>query len=173
MGAILKQLISRGDTPNYLPEVFKKGKKEAGGRGLLVADMVQMLRAAIASIPQVFIYIDALDECLPKALLELLKSLRDIVRESSRTRVFLAGRPHVWEDIQRTFPSAVVIPVIPNADDIKDYLKMRLDRDIKPEAMNDDLRADIVRIIQGNISDMWVRYNLLFYFSLLLLENLK
>ena len=31
-----------------------------------------MLRAAIASIPQVFIYIDVLDEYLLKALLELL-----------------------------------------------------------------------------------------------------
>ena len=149
MGAILKQLISRGDTPNYLHvrEVFKKGKKGVGGRGLLVADRVQMLRAAIASIPQVFIYIDALDECLPKALLELLESQRDIVRESSRTRMFLTGRPHTWGDIQRTFPSAVVIPISPNIDDTKGYVKMRLDRDIEPEAMNDDLRADIVRII--------------------------
>ena len=49
-----------------------------------------------------------------------------------------------------------MIPISPNTDDIKDYVGMRLDRDIEPEAMNDDLWADIVRIILGNISDMCV-----------------
>ena len=50
-----------------------------------------MLKIAIASLPQVVICIDALDECLPKYLPELLRSLKDIVRESPGTRIFLYG----------------------------------------------------------------------------------
>jgi len=115
-----------------------------------------MLRIAIASLPQVFICIDALDERLPKYLPELLKSLRDIVRESPRTRIFLTGRPSVEEDIQRYFPKAAVIPISPKSDDIKNYLEMRLDGDADPEAMSDDLPADIIRIILERISDMCV-----------------
>jgi len=109
VGTILKQLVSRGDIPKYLRDAFQKGNQEIGGRGLLFVDMVQMLKAAIASIPQVFICVDALDECLPKGLPELLEWLRDIIRESPGTRIFLTGRPHVQSDLQRYIPKAVVI----------------------------------------------------------------
>ena len=156
MGAILKQVVGRGGIPIYLREAFQEGKKEIGGRGLRLTDLMRMLRAAFASLPQVFICIDALDEFLPKHLPELLESLRDIARESPQTRIFLTGRPHVKEDIQRYFPKAVVMPISPNTDDIRSYLEMRLDRDPEPEAMNNDLRADIVRVTLEKISNVCV-----------------
>jgi len=155
MGSILKQLVGRG-IPKHIREVFQKGKGEIGGRGLRLADLMGMLRIAIASLRQVFICIDALDECLPKHLPELLKSLGDIVRESPTTRIFLTGRPHVKEDIQRYLTMVIVIPISPNKDDIRNYLKMKLDGDTDPEAMSDDLRADIVRVILEKTSDMCV-----------------
>ena len=109
MGAILKQIISRGVIPENVQEAFQEGKKEIGGRGLRLADLKRMLGTAIASLPQVFICIDALDECLPKNLPVLLDSLRDIIRESPRTRIFLTGRPHVKEAIRGYFDKAVII----------------------------------------------------------------
>ncbi|PUU75509.1 hypothetical protein B9Z19DRAFT_1131165 [Tuber borchii] len=63
--------------------------------------------------------------------------------ESPQTRIFLTGRPHIKEDIQGYFPNAVVMPISPSMDDIRSYLEMRLDRDPEPEAMSNDLRADI------------------------------
>ena len=156
MGAILKQLVGRKDISKDIHEAFQEGKKEFGGRGLRLADLMTMLRTTIASLRQVFICIDALDECLPKHLPELLESLRDIVRGSPTTRIFLTGRPHVRENIQRYFTKMAVIPISPNTDDIRSYLERRLDRDAEPEAMNDDLREDIVRIVLERISDMCV-----------------
>jgi len=156
LGAILKQLAGRGSIPNYLREAFQEGKAEFGGRGLRLADLMRMLRIAIASVPQVFICIDALDECLPKCLPELLESLRNIVRDSPSTRIFFTGRPHVGDDVRRYFTTVAVIPISPNIDDIRNYLEMRLDRDSEPEAMSNDLRADIVRVILEKISDMCV-----------------
>ena len=156
MGAILKQLVGREGITKDLREAFRKGKKEFGGRGPQLADLMGMLRITIASLPRVFICIDALDECLPKCLPELFESLRNIVRESPSTRIFLTGRPHVREDIQRYFTKAVVIPISPNTGDIQNYVEMKLDRDSEPEAMSNDLRADIVRVILEKISDMCV-----------------
>ena len=153
IGAILKQLV-KGDIPESIREAFQEGKKEIGGRGLRLANLVRMLKIAIASPPQVFICIDALDECLPKHLPDLLKSLKDIVRESPTTRIFLTGRPHVGEDIQRYFTKVAVIPISPNTDDIRNYLEMRLDGDADLEAMSDNLRADIVRVVLEKLSDM-------------------
>ena len=156
MGAILKQLICRGDIPENVREEFQEGKKEIGGRGVRLADLKQMLRIAIASLPQVFICIDALDECLSKDIPELLESLRDIVRWSPSTRIFLTGRFHAKEAIQKYFDKAVMLPISPNTEDIRNYLEMRLDRDVEPEAMDNNLRADIVSSILEKMSDMYV-----------------
>ena len=154
VGAILKQLVGRGGITKGLREAFQKAKREVGGRGPRLSDLMGMLRIAIASLPRVFICIDALDECLPKCLPGLLESLRDIVRESPSARIFLTGRPHVGEGIKRYFSKVVVIPISPNRDDIRNYVEMRLDRDAEPEAMSNDLRADIVSVILEKISDM-------------------
>ena len=155
IGSILKQLVG-GGIPKYIREAFRKGKGEIGGRGPQLVDLKAMLRAAIASLHQVFICIDALDECLPKHQPELLEWLRDIARESPTTRIFLTGRPHVKRDIQRYFPMAAVVHVSPNTNDIKDCLEMKFGRDAYPEAMNDNLRAAIVKIILEKASDMCV-----------------
>ena len=156
MGAILKQLVGSGGIPVYLREAFQRGKNQLGGRRLLLAELIGMLRIAIAPLSRVFICIDALDEFQPKDLPELLESLGDIVRESRRTRIFLSGRTHVRGAIQKYFIKAVMIPISPKPDDIRNYLERRLDRDQEPEAMSDDLRTDIVRIIIEKMSDMCV-----------------
>ena len=137
-----------------LRDTFQKGKMEFCGRGPRLPDLMGMMRIAIARLPRVCICIDALDECLPKHLPELFESLGDIVRECPRTRVFLTGRPHIREDVQRYFSKAVVIHISPSTDDVRNYVEMRLRRDAEPEATNDDLRADIVRVILARISDM-------------------
>ena len=153
MGALLKQLVGRGG-PDQVRAAFQKAKREFGGRGPQLADLMGMLKTVIASLPPVFICLDALDECLPKYFPEILASLRDILRESPRTRLFLTGRPHVKEDVQRYFSKAVVIPINPNPNDIRNYVEMRLDRDSEPEAMSNDLRVDIVRVILEKISNV-------------------
>ena len=154
VGAILKQLVGRGGITKDLREAFQKAKKEVGGRGPRLADLMGMLRTAVASLSRVFICIDALDECLPKRLPEVLESLRDILRKSPSTRIFLTGRPHVGDDVRRYFTSTVVIPIRPNRQDVRNYVETKLDRDAEPEAMSNDLRADIVRAILEKISDM-------------------
>ena len=156
LGAILKQLVGGGDIPAYLREAFQESKRRFGDRGLRLLDLVRMLRLTIASLPQVFICIDAVDEYLPKHLPGLLRSLRDIVQELPMTRIFFTGRPNIQEDIRRYFSKAVVIPISPHPDDVKNYLEMKLDMDTESDAMNSDLRADISRTIVERTSDMCV-----------------
>ena len=45
-----------------------------------------------------------------------------------------------------------MIPINLNTNDIRNYLEIRLDRDPEPDAMSNDIRADIVRVILENIS---------------------
>ena len=149
MGAILRLLVGR-EIPEEIRETFQRGGS------LLLTDLKRMLKIAIASLVQVFICIDALDEWQSGDLPELLECLRDVVRESPKTRIFLTGRPHVEKTVQRYFTKAVVISITPDQGDIRDYLEKRLSRDVEPGAMSEDLRADIVKIIMGQMSDMYV-----------------
>jgi len=149
MGGILRRLVGT-EIPDDIRKAFQEGRRP------LLADLKRMLRIAIALLPQVFICIDALDECLPKDLPALLGSLSDIVRESPRTRIFLTGRPHVNEVVRRYLTMAVAIPITPNPGDIRNYVMTRLDRDDVPEAMDNSLRAEIVRIILEKMSNMCV-----------------
>ena len=155
IGAILRQLAVRGEILEHVRSAFQKAKMEVGGRGLRLPDMAQMLKQVVATLPQVFICIDALDECLPKHLLELLGSLRDILHESPRMRVFVTGRPQVEADITRYFATVAIVPISPSTHDIKRYLEKKLEMDTEPVAMSDSLRTDILRIIP-RISKMCV-----------------
>ena len=156
VGAILKQLVVRGEVLEQVQEAFQKAKKEVGGRGLRLPDMVQMLKQVVAILPQVFICIDALDECLPQHLLGLLVSLEDTLQESPGTRIFLTGRPQVHAEIKKRFTSSVTLPISPKMHDIVRYLKKKLEMDTESDAMSDTLRGDIMRIIPQRISGMCV-----------------
>ena len=146
MGAILKRLVGRG-IPNDIWEAFQERRIP------LLADLLRMLRAAIASIPQVFIFVGALDQCLPKYLPEILELLGDIIRECPGTRIFLTRRPHIRDRVQRYFPKAVVMPIIPKTEEVRNCLERRLDMDVDPDAMGNDLRAGIMRITPESVSD--------------------
>jgi len=156
MRAILKQLIGNGIIAVYLREEFKRGVIGFGGRRIRLYELMKLVKMAIASLRQVFICIDALDECPLRQLTGFLMSLRDIVQECPRTRVFLTGRPHIRENIKRYFPRAFVMHFTPKTEDIRNYLEKRLHGDNEPEAMDNDLRADIMRIILETMSDTYV-----------------
>jgi len=154
LGAILKQLASRDRIPEHIRGAFQRAKREFGGRGLRLPDLVEILKKTISSLQRVFICIDGLDESTPKHRRGLLESLREILHVSPSTRVFLTGRPHIDDEIVKCLSNAARIDVIPTQDDIKSYLVMRLDGDTEPSAVNDELRADIMRVILAEISEM-------------------
>ena len=154
LGAILKQLSSRGDIPEDIRGAFRKAKEEFGGGGLRLPDMREILKKTITSRQRIFVCIDALDELSPKHRRELLESLQEIAQESPNVRIFLTGRPHIDDEIVECFSKVVKIPISPTQDDIKSYLEMRLKGDTTPKAMDDQLRADIMRVIPERISEM-------------------
>ena len=156
LGAILKQLFESDGIPEHVRQVFREEKRGFGGRAAQPSDLVEILKTTTASLPEVFICIDALDECHSGNRRKLLESLGKISQASPTTRVFLSGRPHIQNEVERYFAEAIVIPVIPTAEDIALYLKLRLDRDTTPDAMDDNLRAEIMTVIPRKISQMFV-----------------
>jgi len=153
LGAMLKQLASRGGISKLTREAFRKAKKEFGGRGLQLPEMLNILKNTIASLPRLFICIDALDECRPKDRRELIKSLRQILRVLPGARVFLTGRTHIGDEIVTCFSKTLKITLWPTHRDIMSYLEWRLDSDTDPKAMDDRLRVDIKTIVPFKVSE--------------------
>ena len=150
VGTILKQLITVEGLKSMMEEYWSSR---------LLDLLMLILKNAIASLRQVFICIDAVDEFPPDDLTLLLELLRAIVRGSPRTKIFLSGRPHVRGAVRREFVGAVVILICPNPKDISNYVAMRLERDDKPGAIDNDLRADIGDMIVEKMSDRWVAHS--------------
>ncbi|RPA91093.1 hypothetical protein L873DRAFT_1715454 [Choiromyces venosus 120613-1] len=153
IGAIHKQLaLKYQGILELVRREFLMAKTESGRRPQL-GDHVRMLKIAISSLSRVFLCFDALDEFTPKQLPELLVSLREIIWEIPSVRVFFTGRPHVEELVTRFFTKAIMIPISPNSNDIKKYVERKLEMDIELHAMNDTLRADVLRTIREKIAE--------------------
>ena len=157
LGALLKQAASALETiPDQLQKAFR-GSKRAGGSRLQLKDILAMLVKSLSCLRRVFICIDALDEFPVKRRPELWESLQQIMRKCPATRLFLTGRPHIRDEVNKYFPgTAEMLPVSPDQDDIKSYLSIRLSRDPEFDAMDEELEADILRIIPEVISGMYV-----------------
>jgi len=122
-----------------------------GGRGLRVVEIVKMLQT-LTSLQPTFICADALDECAEKYRPEILGSLRQVLEESPKTRIFLTGRRHIRDEIDRHLGGRVVVlSMEPNKDDIVGYIRMRLSKDTFLDAMNNGLEDEIIEIITNNI----------------------
>ena len=158
VGVLTKQVVNALKmVPPEIEEAFKRAGNEVGGRGLQVSETVKLLGRALAPVERTFICIDALDECSDKHLSQLLSSLQTISQTSPGVRLFITGRPHIQNAVEKYLPGSVqVISFSPNSEDIGEYLEMKLKHDSDSEAMTPALKADIMRRIPENIPDVYV-----------------
>ena len=157
LGSLLKQVVGGlGEVPEEVAEAYEDQKKVIGGRAPQLPDVVRMLHTTSSEKPT-FICIDALDECVAEHRVKLLNSLNKILQKSPNTRIFVTGRPHIQDEIERRLPRRVAtIHITPRRGDIIRYLRSRLDEDTTPDAMDSRLEEDILKKIPEDISEMYV-----------------
>ena len=155
LGVVLKQLVDVQGP--ILDRAFSKSERGLGGRRLLLPDIQEML---INSCQQrVFICIDALDEFSAKSRPQLWESLQQVVRRCPNLRLFLTGRLHIREEVQKYFPAkAEMLRMSHRERDIRLYLSMRLSESeaLEPDAMDEELKADILKIVLEVVVRTWV-----------------
>jgi len=155
LGAVLKQVVGGlKKVPEGIVQAYEDQKKVIGGREPQLDDIVKMLQTIAGERPT-FICIDALDECVAKYRVKLLDSLNQILQRSPGARVFVTGRPHIQAEVGNRLSGRVLtIHITPRRNDIISYLHIRLDEDTRPDAMDSILRADILKKITEDISEM-------------------
>ena len=157
LGALLKQLLSGlGEIPREIMEEFWSQKKMIGGRRLQLPDIVKMF-PAVSSLKRTFICVDAIDECVPKHQLEVLDALGQILQASPNIRIFMTGRSHIRDVVERGLGGiATSVSIKPRDNDIVTYLRSKLRKDITPEVMDSALEDDIMKSIPEEISESYV-----------------
>ena len=158
LGVLVKQVVSALEPiPDEVQRAFEDSKGEVGGRRPLLPDMLEMLVKSLSCLPKVFICIDALDEFPAKHRPELWESLQQIVWKCPNTRLFLTGGLHIRDEVQKYVNGvSEILSISPREHDIGLYITMRLNRDSEPDAMDEKLEADILRIIPEVASGTYV-----------------
>jgi len=149
---MLRQIV-RGlkEIPEEISQAYEDHKKVIDGRRLKLADIVKMLQVAASGRPT-FICIDALDECAARYRVTILDSLNKILQ--SCTRMFMTGRPHIEPEVGKYLAGRVTaLRITPQRHDIICYLHRRLE-DAAPDAMDYNLKEDILKKIPEDISEM-------------------
>ena len=154
LGSLLKQVVAGlEEIPANIVQAFRDGKV-IGGRKLELDEIIQMLQDISSSRPT-FICLDAVDECMAEYRAKLLGSLKQILHKSRSTRIFLAGRLHIRNEVEKHLGGRVVtISITPTKDDIVRFLRAKLEEDTTPDAMDKRLEEDIVKNIPETVSEM-------------------
>ena len=157
LGAILKQVVSG---LKYIPQdieaAFERSKGDLDGRELESREIVGLLITSLLTLQRSYICIDALDEFPRDYRSEFFELLACVIRESPGTRLFVTGRQHIREEVERYFTRRRDLQIKPTEEDIKNYLSSKLSDDPQPDAMDHSLREEIFRTIPEKISDMYV-----------------
>ena len=155
LGAILKQVVSGlEEVPEEIVRAYEGQKQVIGGRAPRLVDIVKMLQNTV-SVKCTFICIDALDECVARYRVKILDSLNQVLQSSPGTRMFVTGRPHIEAEVGKgLFGRGTAIRITPQRHDIISYLHSKLDEDTTPDAMDGNLKADILNKISKDVSEM-------------------
>ena len=158
LGSLLRQFVSGlDDIPQTVVQGFRNEKKAIGGRGLQVSGILKMFRQTVTPTRRIFICVDALDECVPEHRVVVLESLGEILRGSPNTRIFMTGRPHVRNEVERRLGGAASFVFVQPADDgVTEFLREKLRRDTTPDIMDSTLEAEILKVIPEISSETYV-----------------
>ena len=135
---------------------FEKSK-QGGGKGLLLAEMVQLFVKTTGSLEPAYICVDAIDELLPQHRSDFLRSLQQIIQEAPCTRLFLTRRSDIRRGLdKRLTKGAYTIYIVPDGRDIVRYLtwKMDGDDDWDPDLKTETLEHVIIQTILEKASEM-------------------
>ena len=155
LGSVLKQIVGGLDeVPEGIVRAFQDRERVIGGRKLVLSQIVKFLRGILSS-RRTFICIDALDECQERHRVELLDSLHQILQGSPGARVFLTGRPHIRDEVEKLLSRSVATrSIAPTDGDIGKFLKARLEEDAIEDAMDESLQEEIIRNVTKIFSEM-------------------
>ena len=155
LGSVLKQVVGGlSEIPQPIVKAFRDRGRVIGGQRLALVEIVEFLED-ISSAQPTFICIDALDECPASQRVRLLDSLNQILQKSPGARIFLTGRQHIRAEVEKHLGArAATRSIAPTKDDIVVLIRTKLKEDTIPDAMDERLEEEIIKVIPETVSEM-------------------
>ena len=155
LGSVLKQVVRGLDgVPEKIARAFQNRGNAIGGQRLRLEEIVGFLQDITCARPT-FICMDALDEYPARHRIKLLELLSQLLQKATGTRLFLTGRPHIRDEVERHLGGrAVTRSITPTKYDIITFLRAKLREDTMPDAMDENLEEEIIRDIPNTVSEM-------------------
>ncbi|KAL8754352.1 MAG: hypothetical protein Q9184_005138 [Pyrenodesmia sp. 2 TL-2023] len=151
VASILHQVASaQPKLPTAVTDLYETFGKRAKTPNL--QDLVQALRSATRDQAQVFLVIDALDECdakLRRQFLNVLDSLKDSIS------IFVTSRPHIQE-IKEAFGSTPSIEIKAHRSDLRRCISYEIEASDWRDDLDERYRNEIADKIINNTEDMYV-----------------
>ena len=157
IGCLLSQVaLGANQIPSEIQRAFELGQR--GRHALQLPDMLKLFIKTISSIERVYICFDAMDELLPENRSELLRLLRQIIRDAPNIRLFLTGRPYIRGELDKYLTKgAYTIHIAADQEDIATYVSRKMEDDEDnggPDLMPDNLKNEILKTMLEKASDM-------------------
>ena len=157
IGSLLSQIaLGATEIPSEIQRSFELKKR--GLQALRLPDLVKLLVKTVSSIEQVYICFDAMDELLSDNRSELLRALRQIIRDAPNIRLFLTGRPYIRGELDKYLTKgAYIIPIVADQGDIATYVSRKMEDDEDggdTDLMPDHFKHGIMKTMLEKASDM-------------------
>ena len=155
LGSLVKQMVGGMERiPEEVWRAFRQQTTTIGAHRPQLINIVEMIQY-IASSRRIVMCIDGLDECSGVQRVRLLDSLQKILEKSPGTRIFATGRPYIRAEIDKRLAGYVKsVSISSIRKDVTEYLRIKLSEDETPDAMDENLEADILEEVLQNVSDV-------------------
>jgi hypothetical protein len=125
-----------------------------GKRRQSVEEISDMLSGIAKSCGRLFIVIDALDECLEKVQIELLRTISKMLKHPGVS--FMAtSRPHgnIEEQFKSGFPNYKKLEIRASNEDVEKYLLQRMSQSqqlvLRNLTLQEDIKVGIIKAVNG------------------------
>jgi len=156
IGSLLSQVaLGTRHIPSEIQRAFEESQR--GRHPLRLPDMLKLFTKTVSSIERAYICFDAIYELLPANRSELLRALRQIIRDAPNIRLFLTGRPYIRGELDKYLTKgAYIIHILADQGDIARYVSRKIDEDDDrdPDLMPDYLKHDILKTMLEKASEM-------------------
>lgn len=153
VASLLRQVASqRSVLPTSLVELYTKLREQ--NRKPQIQDLELTLLHVCEDFDQVFISIDALDECDEAMRRKYFLPFLATLQQTSRIRLFVTSRPYA-EDIRKALDPVPQINVQASDADLRKYLRRRIEDSDNADIIDEDFRQHLIETVARGAQNMY------------------
>ena len=157
LASLLRQVASQKSVLSIpLVELYTKLREQ--NRKPRIQDLESTLLQACQDFDQVFVAIDALDECDEAMRRKYFLPLLAALQRTSRIRLFVTSRPYP-EDIRKALNPVPQLSVQASDADLRKYLRTRIEDSDNADIIDEDFSQHLIETVTKGAQKMYANHS--------------